>query len=351
MDAEAHMKNGWKLRSLDFEVAARAALAMAIPLFVLGLVGRFDLTAYATFAAMAALYGRNQRYRMRLRTVSIAAIGLVSCIGLGILLALAGAPLLLVTAALLVVITLAILLAAFAAVAPATPLFFVFALLVCAYIPTPAEEVGLRMLLAVASAAIAWLITMAGWVLRKAAGQREAALFKDLTPQRPWHPEMLRAGAVWLVIGQSLAGVLIVGAIALAIGLGHPYWAVVSVLAVIPPPGARHSISRAIHRVIGTTVGVVVTGLILWPQPPAFVLVTVVVVALFGAEILIARHYGAALVFITPLALSIIHLASPVPVSVLLVDRLVETALGAAVGMVLVLIARYRFGDGSPAAA
>ncbi len=341
------MKNGWKLRSLDFEVAARAALAMAIPLLVLGLVGRFDLTAYATFGSMAALYGRNQRYRMRLRTVSIGAIGLVSCIGLGTLLALAGAPLLLVTASLLVVITLAILLAAVAALSPATPLFFVFALLVCTYLPTPAGEVGLRMLLAVASAALAWLITMAGWVVRRAAGQRADTLFKDLTPQRPWRPEMLRAGPVWLVIAQSLLGVLIVGAIALSVGLGHPYWAVVSVLAVIPQPGARHSISRAIHRVIGTTIGVMVTGLILWPQPPAFVLVTVVVVALFCGEILIARHYGAALVFITPLALSTIHLASPLPVSVLLVDRLVETALGAAVGMVLVLLARYRFGEGT----
>ena len=43
----------------------RAAVAVAVPLFVLFAVGRLDLTAYATFGAFTALYGRNEPYRVR----------------------------------------------------------------------------------------------------------------------------------------------------------------------------------------------------------------------------------------------------------------------------------------------
>jgi uncharacterized membrane protein YccC len=116
----------------------------------------------------------------------------------------------------------------------------------------------------------------------------------------------------------------------------------VSVVAVLPPPRARHTTSRAWHRIIGTLLGVIVTGLILLPGPPLAVLVLVIAIGQFGAEILVGRHYGAALLFITPLALTVSRLAGPVPVSTLLFDRAVETALGGAVAIVIVLIARAR---------
>jgi uncharacterized membrane protein YccC len=132
-------------------------------------------------------------------------------------------------------------------------------------------------------------------------------------------------------------GSLVAGGLAVIAGIGHPYWAVVSVVAVLPPPGARHSTSRAFHRIIGTTLGVMLTALVLLPGPPVWVLILVIAIGQFGAEILIGKHYGAALLFITPLALTVAHLASPMPVSGLLIDRVVETALGGAVALVVVV--------------
>jgi uncharacterized membrane protein YccC len=142
---------------------------------------------------------------------------------------------------------------------------------------------------------------------------------------------------VWLSIGQMVAGSLIAGGLAILAGLGHPYWAVVSVVAVLPPAGARHSTSRAFHRIFGTTLGVGITALVLLPGPPVWVLILVIAIGQFGAEILVGKHYGAALLFITPLALTVAHLASPVSVTGLLVDRVVETALGGAVALVIVV--------------
>jgi hypothetical protein len=71
-----------------------------------------------------------------------------------------------------------------------------------------------------------------------------------------------------------------------------------------------------------------------------WVLILVIGIGQFGAEILIGRHYGAALLFITPLALTVAHLGSPAAVSTLLVDRVVETVIGGVVALALVLITR-----------
>ncbi|WP_241977038.1 FUSC family protein [Cryobacterium sp. Sr8] len=342
------------LRALDVEVAFRATVAVLVPLIVLVALGRVDLAPYAAFGAMTSLYGRSEPYRVRARTVSTAALVQLASIALGLMMAVAGAPVPVVAAGLLLVITVGILVASTVGLFPGTPVFFVFAYLVCAEVPTPADEVWPRMLLAAAAAAFAWLLVMSGWVIRRLAGDRSTDLFKRLPREGRLHSAAYRDRQVWLTIAQNLVGVLAAGGIALLVGIGHPYWAVVSVVAVLPPPHARHSTSRAIHRIIGTALGVVVTGLVLLPGPPVQVLIVVIAIGQFGAEILVGRHYGAALLFITPLALTVAHLAGPVDVPTLLVDRLVETALGGTIAILILLVARAaaaRRGDKRPAAA
>ena len=330
------------LRALDFEVASRASVAVVIPLVVLVLAGHVDWAAYASFGAMTSLYGRSERYRLRARTVSVAAACMLGSIALGVLMAAIGAELLLLVLGLVGVIVVGILVASTWGLFPGTPLFFVFAYAVCAQVPTPPEEIVVRLLVAVGAAAFAWLLTMSGWAVRRLAGDRSNDLFKPL-PRRPrLHPAAYRDGQVWFTIAQNVVGALVAGGLAVAAGIGHPYWAVVSVVAVLPPPRALHSLSRAVHRIVGTALGVVIAGLVLWPGPGVIVLILVIAVGQFGAEILIGRHYGAALLFITPLALAVVHLASPVPVPALLVDRVVETALGGGIAILIVLLARTR---------
>ncbi|WP_233205988.1 hypothetical protein [Cryobacterium sp. Y82] len=60
------------LSAFQLEVAARAAVAIALPLTVLVLTGQLDWAAYAAFGGMTALLGRNEPYRVRLRTVTVA---------------------------------------------------------------------------------------------------------------------------------------------------------------------------------------------------------------------------------------------------------------------------------------
>jgi len=328
------------LRALDFEVAARAALAVAIPLAFLLVIGRADWAPYASFGAMTALYGRGERYRLRVRTVTAGGIGMLAAIAFGMLMALVAAPLWMLTIGLVLVLVVGILVATTAGLFPPTPIFFVFAYVVCAQVPTPWHEAGVRLVLAVSAAMLAWLITMSGWALRRMADRADSAAFKALAREPRLRLGAWRDGEVWLTIGQNVVGALIAGCIGMLLGIGHPYWAVVAVVAVVPPPRAGHSISRSLHRIIGTALGVIVAGFILLPGPPPWAVLIVIVVGQFGAEILVGRMYGAALLFITPLALGVAHLASPVPVPQLLADRLIETAIGSVVGMAMVLAAR-----------
>lgn len=331
-----------RLTTLSVEVGLRAATAIAVPLLILLAVDRLDLAAYATFGAFTALYGRNEPYRLRIRSVSVAAVALVATIALGTLVAVLGEPLALLVPLLILIVAGGTLLATTFQLMPPTPLFFVFALLVCAAVPTPANELWFRVGIALASAAFSWVLTMSGWLLRRLVGSASnAVLLKDLRRRPMLDATAIRDARVWLTVAQNVAGVLIAGGIALAFGLGHAYWAVVSLVAVIPPARAAHSISRSVHRVVGTIVGVGLTVVLLfWSPSPLFVIGVVVVCQVF-AEAFIGAHYGTALVFVTPMALSVSYLAAPVALSTLAVDRVLETALGAAVGILLVLTARW----------
>jgi uncharacterized membrane protein YccC len=66
---------------------------------------------------------------------------------------------------------------------------------------------------------------------------------------------------------------------------------------------------------------------------------TVLVMALcqFGAEMFIIRQYLLAQLFVTPLALISTLLVVPASPTVLLRDRIIETLIGAAVGVSVVL--------------
>ncbi|MFF2387693.1 FUSC family protein [Agromyces sp. NPDC058104] len=328
------------VRALDVEVALRAAIAAAVPLAILVAVGRVDLASYAAFGGMVAIFGRSEPYRTRLRTVSVAAAAQLAATGLGILLSIADAPVVVEAGALALVIIVVIVAFNLLGVTPSTPLFAVFGLLVCAAQPVDDGTGWQRWGVAWAAAAFAWLLAMSGWLLRRLSGRRAERAFKSLPRRTPTRRRGHADPRLWLNVAQNVLAALLAGAAALALGIGHPYWAVVSAIAVIPPARAAHTVSRAVHRVLGTIGGVIVTALVLWPEPSVWVLVVVVAVCQFGAELLVTKHYGTALVFVTPLALTVAHLASPAPIAGLIGDRVLETVLGAAAGVVMVLAAR-----------
>ena len=90
---------------------------------------------------------------------------------------------------------------------------------------------------------------------------------------------------------------------------------------------------RGVNRVLGTLVGVAAFALLALLAPQGLVLALVVGVLQLVTELVIVRHYGLALVLITPLALTIAEAGSGGPVAPLVQDRVVDTVTGAAVAL------------------
>lgn len=72
-------------------VAIRAATSIAVPLVVLFLLDRMDLSIYASFGSLAALYGRFHYYGDRLRMQLGAGIVFITVMVVGTLLSIIGA--------------------------------------------------------------------------------------------------------------------------------------------------------------------------------------------------------------------------------------------------------------------
>ncbi|WP_337060536.1 FUSC family protein [Kineococcus sp. G2] len=320
--------------------ALRAAVGLAVPALLLLATGNLEHALPVTFGAFAGVYGRHAPYRARLRVQAGAGALLVACVVAGTSAAALGVP------------ALAVLVPALASGAgflaarregwlPPGSLFATFAAGACAAHPRPWADVGTALALSAAAAAFAVLLGQAGALLP--AGRRRP---KRQVAAGPSVGEQVRDP---VARGDLLAHVLaplLAGTLATAAGGGHPYWAMVSAVAPLSAAGARDRLARSVHRVLGTLAGVVLALALLSLEPSPLATIALATLFQVWAELLVTRHYALAVVGITPLALLMVHLAVPVdPVSVA-ADRAVQTVLGSAVAVALVLLASRRAASG-----
>uniref|UniRef100_UPI0039EFB0D8 FUSC family protein n=1 Tax=Sinomonas sp. G460-2 TaxID=3393464 RepID=UPI0039EFB0D8 len=128
-------------------------------------------------------------------------------------------------------------------------------------------------------------------------------------------------------------------AVGQALGFGHNYWAMVAAVVPLVGHSTRHRVNRGLQRVLGTVVGLVLLAGIVGLRPAPWVMVVIIAACQFGAEMLIARQYFLAQVCVTPLALLSTLLVAHTDPAALVHDRFIDTAIGAVVG-VLVVISR-----------
>jgi len=324
----------------DHHVAVRCAVGVFVPLITLVLLDRVDLAIFASFGAFTGIYGRNEphgrRFGVQLRGGSL----MLLVVLLAALTARAGQAFALSAASTTWIQVLATtlvaggcsLLVAWWRLRPAGSLFHIFAFAAIASIPHQ-PPLWQCMLVTALTAAFSLLLGMSSrvarsrrtpWVrpepARRTAGEGRAALLE----------------AVGYLVASGLAGTLATLA-GERLGFGHNYWAMVA--AVVPLVGqtTRHRVSRGVQRIVGTALGLVLLAGILLLQPAPWQTVLVIAACQFGAEMFIVRQYVLAQLFVTPLALSTTLLVASMAPEILLRDRFVETVIGAAVGIAVVL--------------
>ncbi|MER5427851.1 FUSC family protein [Streptomyces sp. NPDC002588] len=155
-----------------------------------------------------------------------------------------------------------------------------------------------------------------------------------------------RLGPLAPIALRTALGCALAGYASLALGVGRPYWALVTA-ASLYQANITLTWNRAVQRVVGNLVGVLAFAA-LAPlahlHPAALVLVCLGLN--FGAEALISRNYWLGSVCVTPMALLITEFARYQDSGRLITERLVDTLVGAAVGFVAaVAVTNRRAGD------
>ncbi len=317
---------------IDHLPAARVFVGLALPGLVLIALGRTDLLIYAVFGSFTGMYGFADTPRQRLIHQSEAAVMLVGGVGAGIVLARVQAhPAVLVSTV-----------AVFAAVAspitdrlglrPEGPFFGIFAFGAIAMVAGTQRDPILALVLCAGTAVLCVAVGYAESArrVRRLGGRRDPT---RIAPHRTGRVSYVQAGRYALAISIS-------GGIGLLLGVGHANWAMAGAAVPLAAYSSRDRITRGVHRIVGTLIGLAVTAPLLLPGWSSATLGLAIIALLYPTELFMARHYAVALGFFTPLIMSMTELADPTDPLTLLTERGVDTVIGVAVGIAVALFIR-----------
>ncbi|MFC7810822.1 FUSC family protein [Streptomyces olivaceus] len=159
-------------------------------------------------------------------------------------------------------------------------------------------------------------------------------------------PLRRRLGPLAPIAVRTALGCALAGYASLALGIGRPYWALVTAAALYQA-NLTLTWSRAVQRVVGNVAGVLLFAALVPLAHLGQVLLVLFCLALnFGAEALITRNYWLGSVCVTPMALLITEFAGYQQPGRLITERVVDTLVGALVGfLAAVAVTNRRAGD------
>lgn len=148
--------------------------------------------------------------------------------------------------------------------------------------------------------------------------------------------------AVWPIATRAFLGCLLAGWASYALGVGRPAWALVTA-ASLYQANLTLTWTRALQRVLGNLLGALVfVALIPVFDTGRLALVLGVAVFSFGAEALITRNYWLGSICVTPMALVMTEFAQRQDGGTLASDRVLDTLVGAVVGLAAALLVTNR---------
>lgn len=304
-----------------WQMAFAGALAIGLPMLIGAYVGHVEYGLVSSLGGLVFLYLPNTPLSHRMVWMLCCGFGVAACFTLGVMSHFVPSLLIWVLTFIAILVTMA---CRFYGVGPPGSLFFVMAAAIGAYSPGEALDVPLKVGLLTMGALLACLIAFfySLYILRVEAPD------PIVPPPRPTFDFVIFDSIViGTFVGVSLAA-------AQALQLDRPYWVPVSCLAVLQGMTLRAVWTRQIHRVFGTAIGLLLAwGLLSLVLDPWRVALMVLVLA-FVVEITVVRHYGLAVIFITPLTIILAEAATlgQGATTDLILSRFLDTVLGCLVG-------------------
>lgn len=136
-----------------------------------------------------------------------------------------------------------------------------------------------------------------------------------------------------LIIGVFIGISLLVGKV---LGLTNPYWLPISCLAVLQGVSLQHVWSRSFQRILGTFIGLGLAWVLVSFHLEGLGICITIMILQFLIEMLVVRHYGLAVIFITPLTVFLAEaggnaLSDP---NLLITSRFFDILIGSLIGAI-----------------
>jgi uncharacterized membrane protein YccC len=318
-------------------VGLQAGLALSLPIAIGALAGNTGLGIQASMGAFTALYGTRLVPLDRLRMLPFIALGLTVTVAAGVLLSVT--PLSSVLGLILVGSAAVVLCQGFR-VGPPGPMMFVLTYGAATLIAAPTEnggaglDGGALVLLVAAGCLLAYALVASSLLFPHVARRRGAA-----TPARHVVAGFAFPGDARIVTVRLLVAVVATALVSLPLGTHRGYWITSAAVAILGAgAGRRVTATRAVHRVLGTLAGSLVVLVLALFSPQGLALALLLGAMQFCVELLVTRHYALALVFITPLAITVGTAAAGVSPADVVGERIVDTLLGAAIAILALLV-------------
>lgn len=308
----------------------QAALTGVIALPLVYLSPWSHLIGYASLGTLAALFGRFAQGTGRNRIVlasgfwqTFAVLSMSAAIWLGAPFAVQ-------------LLLLAVLCGLFAVVAeqgkfgPPGPLIFIFAAGASMSEVQSWQAVLERGAATAGVAALAWVVCVLTEFIRQQA--RDGVSF----PADP-----VRSPRQHLVVAVRIgSGALAAACAAKVMGAHFPAWAAMGAVAVMQGAHLHTNMHRALQRMLGTVLGAGLVWLILSCGPSVWVLIALIAIFQVVTEIVIGSNYALGQILVTPMALLMTYLAShgEAASAQLVPERVLDTLVGAVVGMLLAVV-------------
>lgn len=299
-----------------------AALASGLPLMVGLYFDHLDYGLVSSLGGLVFIYTPATPLAHRMMMLMACSFGMCACYAVGIVSHFI--PLLLVPA-LTVMAILVVMLCRVYAIGPPRGLFFMMVAAIGAFSHVDLLELPLRVGLFTLGCLLACLIAFffSLYVLRLQAPQPVAPLPKfdfDLMVTEP------------VLTGLCVGGSLL---LALLLHFDRPYWAPITCITVIQGSTLRAIWNRQAQRIAGTGMGLLLAGALLALPRPDWGLPLMIIVLTFLVESLIVRHYGLAVIFITPMTLLLAEATElgQMASGTLLQARLFDTMVGSVAGL------------------
>jgi len=131
--------------------------------------------------------------------------------------------------------------------------------------------------------------------------------------------------------------------IAFSFHFPRPYWITLSCVSVMSGSTIMSTFHRAIQRLFGTLIGLIIAIIIFKLQPQGFMIVIINMLLTAMTELFIVKNYAVAAVFITPNALLIAEASTQIGnVSYFATARIIDIVIGSMIGLIGIYITGHR---------